>query len=102
MCEEIACVLCCCVSVMMFMLRDRLKGAKFAPFSFVLCLLAMSPTDVGYQYIASQLVHQPGVAQRWQQHLYTVPGSTLRVASFNFVRPIGTDVPAAASLTLVS
>jgi spore germination cell wall hydrolase CwlJ-like protein len=87
---------------MMFMLRDRLKGANFAPFSFVLCLLAMAPTEIGYQDIASQLVHQPGVAQRWQQHLFSMPGSTLRVASFNFVRPIGTDVPTAASVTLVS
>jgi len=86
----------------MFMLRDRLKGANFAPFSFVLCLLAMAPSEIGYQDIASQLVHQPGVAQRWQEHLFSSPGSALRIASFNFVRPIGTDVPEAVSVTLAS
>ncbi|WP_275248713.1 cell wall hydrolase [[Pseudomonas] carboxydohydrogena] len=86
----------------MVMLRDRLKGANFAPFSFVLCLLAMTPTEIGYQDIASQLAHQAGVAQRWQQHLFATPRNALRIASFNFVRPIGTDVPDAASVTLVS
>lgn len=86
----------------MVMLRDRLKGANFAPFSFVVCLLAMMPTEIGYQDIASQLAHQAGVAQRWQQHLFSTPRPALRVASFNFVRPIGTDVPEAASVRLVS
>jgi spore germination cell wall hydrolase CwlJ-like protein len=85
----------------MFMLRNRLKGANLAPFSFVVCLLAMAPSDIGYQDIASQLAHQPGVAQRWQQHLFSTPRYSLRIASFNFVRPIGTDVPDAA-LTLAS
>ena len=86
----------------MFMLRNRLKGANFAPFSFVLCLLAMAPTEIGYQDIASQLAHQAGVAQRWQQHLFSTPRNALRIASFNFVRPIGTDVPKAVSITLAS
>lgn len=86
----------------MVMLRNRLKGAYLAPFSFVFCFLAMAPTEIGYQDIASQLVHQPGVAQRWQQHLFAMPRNSLRIASFNFVRPIGTDVPDAASVTLVS
>jgi len=86
----------------MVMLRNRLKGAKVAPFSFVVCLLALMPTEVGYQDIAAQLARQPGVAQRWQQHMVSSPGNALRVASFNFVRPIGTNVPQAASLTLAS
>ncbi|CAM5444277.1 Germination-specific amidase OS=Afipia felis OX=1035 GN=sleB PE=4 SV=1 [Afipia felis] len=85
----------------MFMLRNRLKGANLAPFSFVVCLLVMAPSDIGYQDIASQLAHQPGVAQRWQQHLFSTPRHSLRIASFNFVRPIGTDVPDAA-VTLAS
>jgi len=84
------------------MLRDGLKGANLAPFSFVVCLLAMMPSEIGYQDIASQLAHQPGVAQRWQQHMFAMPRHSLRIASFNFVRPIGTDVPDAASVTLAS
>lgn len=86
----------------MFMLRNRLKGARFAPFSFVVCLLTVAPTEIGYQDIASRLAHQAGVTERWQQHLFASARSSLRVASFNFVRPVGTDVQQPVSVLLAS
>jgi spore germination cell wall hydrolase CwlJ-like protein len=86
----------------MFMLRNRLKGARFAPFSFVLCLLTLAPTEIGFQDIASRLAQQAGVAERWQQHLFASARSSLRVASFNFVRPVGTDVREPVSVLLAS
>ena len=86
----------------MFMLRNRLKGARFAPFSFVLCLLTVSPTEIGYQDIAALLTHQAGVAERWQQHIFASSRRSMQVASFNFSRPIGTSFPETASVRLAS
>ncbi len=86
----------------MFMLRNRLKGARFAPFSFVLCLVTVSPTSIGYQDIAALLTHQPGVAERWQQYIFASSRRTMQVASFNMPRPIGTYVPETASYRLAS
>jgi spore germination cell wall hydrolase CwlJ-like protein len=86
----------------MFMLRNRLKGARFAPFSFVLCLLTVSPTSIGYQDIASLLTQQPGVAERWQQYIFASARRTMQVASFNMPRPIGTYIPETASYRLAS
>ncbi|RTL55361.1 MAG: cell wall hydrolase [Bradyrhizobiaceae bacterium] len=86
----------------MLMLRNRLKGARFAPFSFVLGLALLCPTQIGYQDIAALLAQQPGVAQRWQQYIFASSRRTMQVASFNFVRPIGTSVPETASYRLAS
>ncbi|MBX9710515.1 MAG: cell wall hydrolase [Xanthobacteraceae bacterium] len=86
----------------MFMLRNRLRGARFAPFSFVLCLMTVSPTQIGYQDIAALLTHQPGVAERWQQYIFASSRRTMQVASFNLPRPIGTNLPETASYRLAS
>lgn len=86
----------------MLMLRNRLKGARFAPFSFVLCLATVSPTSIGYQDIAALITHQPGVAERWQQYIFASSRRTMQVASFNMPRPIGTYVPETASYRLAS
>jgi len=86
----------------MLSLRDRLKGAKLAPFSFVVCLLSLAPAEIGYQDLASRLVHQHGVAERLQQYMFASASRSLRVASFNFVRPIGTDVRQSPSVLLAS
>lgn len=75
-------------------LRNGPKGARFAPFGFVLCLLAVSPSEIGYQDIGASLARQPGVAERSQQHLFASSRPTLQVASFNLPRPLGTHVPA--------
>lgn len=102
MCASVACVSVSCVSVSMSVLRNGSKGAQFAPFGFVLCLLTVSPTEIGYQDLAALLVHQPGVAERWQQHMFASARGNLRVASFNLPRPIGTAVPETASFRLAS
>jgi len=86
----------------MLSLRDRLKGAKFAPFSFVVCLLSLAPAEIGYQDLASRLVHQPAVAERLQQHMFASASNSLRVASFNFVRPVGTDLRQTPAVLLAS
>lgn len=86
----------------MFVLRNGPKGARFAPFGFVLCLLTVSPTEIGYQDIAALLARQPGVAERWQQHMYASSRRTLQVASFNLPRPMGTQISETASFRLAS
>lgn len=87
----------------MFMLRNGSKGARFAPFGFVLCLfLALNPTEIGYQDIAALLARQPGVAEHWQQHLFASSRRSLQVASFSLPSPIGTGVPQAAPYRLAS
>ncbi len=84
----------------MFGLRNRLKGARYAPFSFV--IFALVPSSLGYQDLGALLTHQPGVAERWQQHIFASSRRAMRIASFNFPRPIGTDVPEAAPYRLAS
>ncbi len=87
----------------MFSLRNGSKGARFAPFGFVLCLfVALNPTEIGYQDIASLLARQPGVAEHWQQHLFASSRRSLQIASFNLPRPVGTLVPETASFRLAS
>jgi spore germination cell wall hydrolase CwlJ-like protein len=83
-------------------LRNGPKGARFAPFGFVLCLLAVSPSEIGYQDIGASLARQPGVAERSQQHMFASSRRTLQVASFDLPRPLGTHVPPAAPLSLAS
>jgi len=86
----------------MSVLRNGSKGARFAPFGFVLCLLTVSPTEIGYQDLASLLAHQPGVAERWQQYMFASSRRMLQVASFNLPRPIGTRTSETASYRLAS
>jgi hypothetical protein len=82
-------------------MRNRPKGARFAPFGLGLCVFALIPTEVGYQDIASLLARQPGVAERWQKRVHSA-ASNIQVATFSFGRPIGTSVPRPASYRLAS
>src|SRR5215217_2053783 len=85
----------------MSILRNRPKGARFAPFGLGLCVFAWIPTEVGYQDIASLLARQPGVAERWQKRVFSA-ASTIQVATYSFGRPIGTSSPQSASYRLAS
>jgi spore germination cell wall hydrolase CwlJ-like protein len=85
----------------MSVMRNRPKGARFALFGLGLCVFALIPTEVGYQDIASLLARQPGVAERWQQRVFSA-ASTIQVATYSFGRPIGTSVPHTASYVLAS
>src|SRR5258708_10098699 len=79
--------------------RNRPKGARFASFGLGLCVIALIPTEVGYQDIASLLARQPGVAERWQKRAFSAT-STVQVATYSFGRPIGTSSPQAATYRL--
>jgi spore germination cell wall hydrolase CwlJ-like protein len=81
--------------------RNRPKGARFAFFGLGLCAFALTPTEIGYQDIASLLARQPGVAERWQKRVFSAV-STIQVATYSFARPIGTSSPRAALFQLAS
>jgi spore germination cell wall hydrolase CwlJ-like protein len=85
----------------MSVMRNRPKGARFAFFGLGLCVFALIPTEIGYQDIASLLARQPGVAERWQQRVFSA-ASTIQFATYSFGRPIGTSVPHTASYVLAS
>jgi spore germination cell wall hydrolase CwlJ-like protein len=85
----------------MLSVRNQPKSARFAFFGLGLCLFALTPTEVGYQDIASLLARQPGVAERWQKRVFSAV-STIQVATYSFGRPIGTSSPQAALYRLAS
>jgi spore germination cell wall hydrolase CwlJ-like protein len=85
----------------MFQLRNRPKGALYAFFGLGLCAFALTPSEVGYQDIASLLARQPGVAERWQSRMFS-SSRTIQVATYSFGRPIGTFAPQTASLRLAN
>src|ERR1700733_10077766 len=73
--------------------RVRVMGASSAPFWFSAFFLALMPTSIGYQDLAALLAQQPGVSQRWRDHLIASPFGTIEPATFSYGRPIGTSVP---------
>jgi hypothetical protein len=83
----------------MSVMRNRPKGARFAPFGLGLCIFALIPTELGYQDIASLLARQPGVAERWQTRVSSA-ASNIQLATYSFGRPIGTALPQAVSYRL--
>ena len=68
-------------------------GASSAPFWFSAFFLALMPTSIGYQDLAALLAQQPGVSQRWRDHMIASPFGTIERATFSYGRPIGTSVP---------
>ena len=46
--------------------------------------------SIGYQDLAAYLARQPGVSERWRDHLIASPFGTIHAATFSFSRPIGT------------
>jgi spore germination cell wall hydrolase CwlJ-like protein len=81
--------------------RNRPKSARFAFFGLGLCAFALTPTEVGYQDIASLLARQPGVAERWQKRVFSA-AATIQVATYSFGRPIGTSSPQVGLYQLAS
>src|SRR4029077_12769453 len=73
--------------------RVRALGASSAPFWFSAFFIALLPTSIGYQDLAALVAQQPGVAQRWRDHLIASPFGTIERATFSYGRPIGTAVP---------
>jgi spore germination cell wall hydrolase CwlJ-like protein len=85
----------------MSQLRSRPKSAQFAFFGLGLCGFALTPTEIGYQDIASRLARQPGVAERWHNRVFSAV-DTIHVAAYSFNLPIGTAAPQAANYQLAS
>src|SRR5580704_799383 len=73
--------------------RVRIMGASPAPFWFSAFFLALMPTSVGYQDLAALFAQQPGVSQRWREHLIASPFGTIEPETFTYGRPIGTSIP---------
>jgi Cell Wall Hydrolase len=63
---------------------------------------ALMPTSIGYQDLAAQFARQPGVAQRWREHLIASPFGTIDAATFSYGRPIGTTMPQPPGYQLVN
>jgi spore germination cell wall hydrolase CwlJ-like protein len=85
----------------MFQLRNRPGSAQFAFFGLGLCGFALTPTEVGYQDVASRLARQPGVAERWHNRVFSNV-STIHVAAYSFSLPIGTAAPQPVAYRLAS
>jgi hypothetical protein len=73
--------------------RVRALGASSAPLWFSAFFIALLPTSIGYQDLAALVAQQPGMAQRWRDHLIASPFGTIERATFSYGRPIGTAVP---------
>ena len=55
--------------------------------------MALVPASIGHQDLAAFFARQPGVSQRWRDHLIASPFGTIHAATFSFSRPIGTAIP---------
>jgi spore germination cell wall hydrolase CwlJ-like protein len=85
----------------MSQLRSRPRSARIAFFGLGLCCFALTPTEAGYQDIASLLARQPGVAERWQRQVFSA-ARAVQLATYSFGRPIGTSSPQTATYRLAS
>jgi Cell Wall Hydrolase len=74
-------------------LRKRPADAFSGLFWLSAVSAALMPTSVGYQDLAAFFARQPGVSQRWRDHLIASPFGTIHAATFSFARPIGTAMP---------
>ena len=79
----------------MVALRTRAAGALSGPFWLSVFCVAFAPTAIGYQDLAAFFARQPGVSERWHDHLIASPFGTIHAATFRFSRPIGTGMPEA-------
>ncbi len=68
--------------------RPHLVGVAIAAVASTL-----APTAIAYQDLGALLARQPGVADRWHEHLIASPFGTIHAAMFTLPRPIGTAVP---------
>jgi spore germination cell wall hydrolase CwlJ-like protein len=85
----------------MFQWRNRPRSVRLAFFGLGLCSFALTPTEIGYQDIASLLARQPGVAERWHRSMFSA-ASSIQLATYSFGRPIGTSAPQTATYRLAS
>jgi hypothetical protein len=77
----------------MLALRRRPIAALSGPFWLSALCAVLAPNSIGYQDLAAFLARQPGVSERWRDHLIASPFGTIHAATFSFSRPIGTAMP---------
>jgi len=71
--------------------RSRALGAPCsARFWLSAFCIALMPTSIGYQDLASLIGHERGASTSW--HLIASPLGTVQAATFNYTRPIGTTI----------
>jgi spore germination cell wall hydrolase CwlJ-like protein len=71
-------------------------------FGITTAMLVLMPTPIGLQDIASLIARQPFVSERVRARLIASPFGTIHAATFNFTRPIGSDIPTVPGYTLAS
>jgi Cell Wall Hydrolase len=86
----------------MVALRNRPLAAFTGSFWFSALCAALAPTSIGYQDLAAYLARQPGVSERWRDHLIASPFGTIHAATFSFSRPIGTTLSEPAGAQTVN
>jgi hypothetical protein len=77
----------------MVALRIRPTAAFSGSFWLSALCAVFMPTSIGYQDLAAFFARQPGVSERWRDHLIASPFGTIHAATFSFSRPIGTAMP---------
>src|SRR3569833_1823243 len=86
------CVLRCGVSGRVRKSRRR-RRRKAVRVGLAALLMALVPTTIAYQDLGALLARQPGVAQRWREHLIASPFGTIHAATFSMPSPLGTRIP---------
>jgi hypothetical protein len=86
----------------MLALRNRSIVAFSGPFWLSALCVAFAPTTTGYQDLAAFLARQPGISERWRDHLIASPFGTIHAATFTFSRPIGTAMSEPSGAEAVS
>ena len=72
--------------------RSRVLGASCsARLWFSAFCIALMPTSIGYQDLASLIARERGVTTSW--HMIASPLGTVQAATFSYTRPIGTAIP---------
>ncbi|MFZ1920683.1 MAG: cell wall hydrolase, partial [Xanthobacteraceae bacterium] len=62
-----------------------------ARFWFSAFCIALMPTSIGYQDLASFIAHDHAAPTGW--HLIASPLGTVQAATFSYTRPIGSAIP---------
>jgi len=76
----------------MLALRVRPLAAFTGPFWLSALCAVLAPSSIGYQDLAAFLARQPGISERWRDHLIASPFGTIHAATFSFSPPIGTTM----------
>jgi spore germination cell wall hydrolase CwlJ-like protein len=73
--------------------QPRKRRGNFASVGFGALAFALLPTTIAYQDLGALLARQPGVAERWREHLIASPFGTIHAATFSLPNPVGTAIP---------